>query len=120
MIDDKSTSSFIGTCGFQSINGHRAEIGVEIGTEHWGKGIALEVIDSLIMYGFSNLRLHRLQAFVCKNNTRSVRLFDRLGFQREGVLRDYIYLNHRNVTESVFVYSKLNTDCCESTQISRY
>jgi ribosomal-protein-alanine N-acetyltransferase len=43
----------------------------------------------VVAWGFAELGLARVQAFASPENDRSVRLLERLGFAREGVLRSY-------------------------------
>ena len=56
---------------------------------HWGLGIASEAARAVIGYGFTTMKLHRIQAHTIADNHRSVQLLERLGFRREGTLREY-------------------------------
>lgn len=47
-----------------------------------------EALGALISYAFENLALHRLEADIDPRNTASARSLERLGFQREGLLRE--------------------------------
>jgi [ribosomal protein S5]-alanine N-acetyltransferase len=42
---------------------------------------------------FRTLRLHRLEAACIPENNRSVRVLEKAGFQREGLLRSYLKIN---------------------------
>jgi RimJ/RimL family protein N-acetyltransferase len=66
----------------------RAEIGYAIGSDYWGKGYMNEALTALIAHAFEVLDLRRLEADVDPRNTRSIRTLERLGFQREGFLRE--------------------------------
>lgn len=66
----------------------RAEIGYILGREHWGNGYAGEAQRTAIEFGFSELGLHRIEADVDPGNAASLRSLERLGFVREGVLRE--------------------------------
>ena len=68
-------------------NGH-AELGYVLARTHWGKGLALEAGEQLIQHAFETLELRRLEAEVDPRNERSCRLLERLGFVREGYLRE--------------------------------
>jgi RimJ/RimL family protein N-acetyltransferase len=65
----------------------RAEIGYVLGREHWGQGLMLEAMRGFVDHAFGPLALRRLEADVDPRNSASVRLLDRLGFAREGLLR---------------------------------
>jgi RimJ/RimL family protein N-acetyltransferase len=66
----------------------RAELGFIIGREHWGRGYAGEAQRRVARFGFEELRLHRLEADTHPDNEASARSLERLGFRREGVLRE--------------------------------
>ena len=68
----------------------RAEVGYVLGIHHWGKGVMKEVMPALLRFGFEEMKLHRIEARVDPDNTASLRVLTRAGFQQEGVLRDNI------------------------------
>ncbi len=79
----------IGTCTLAGIcheNG-RAEVGFALGREHWGRRYASEALGVLLDHAFGALGLHRIEADVDPRNTPSLRTLERLGFLREGYLR---------------------------------
>jgi len=69
---------------------HRAEIGYELTPPHWGKGYISEAIFSVIEYIFSSTKLNRIEAKIHTENNRSISVLIRLGFRREGILREYV------------------------------
>lgn len=66
----------------------RAEIGYSLAAAHWGQGYARAALSLVIGHAFEPLGLHRLEADIDPRNEASCRLVERLGFQREGVLRE--------------------------------
>jgi RimJ/RimL family protein N-acetyltransferase len=66
----------------------RAEIGYALGREHWGKGYMNEALTAVLRYAFEELDLHRIEADVDPRNAASIKTLERLGFQREGYLRE--------------------------------
>lgn len=87
----------------------RGEIGLLIGDKrYWDKGVGREAITLMARFGFEELRLHRIEARVLTHNTRAQRVFERCGFQREGVLRGSHYLEGRY--HDVVMFSLLATD----------
>lgn len=79
----------IGTCTLAGIcheNG-RAEVGFALGRPHWGQRYANEALTVALDHAFGTLRLHRIEADVDPRNTPSLRTLERLGFVREGYLR---------------------------------
>ena len=78
----------------------RAQVGVEI----WSPidrrhGYAREALELLVGLAFDWLNLHRLEATINADNTASLALLEKVGFQREGVLRDRVFHEGRYVAE---------------------
>jgi len=71
----------------------RAELGYILGRRHWRQGYMLEALHALLTYAFTELQLHRLEADVDPRNAASIRTLERLGFQREGYLRERWQVN---------------------------
>jgi ribosomal-protein-alanine N-acetyltransferase len=100
----------IGTCGFNTLEtdrGRRGEIAYDLARAHWGRGVMAEVLPPLVAFGFLDLALHRLEAFVTAGNARSARLLERHGFTCEGVRREHAYWKGRYWDQ--LVYSRLAT-----------
>lgn len=70
-----------------------AELGYWLGPEHHGQGYGTEAAALLVSHAFDRLRLHRLSATVFAFNEPSVRLLERLGFVREGVQRESVFVD---------------------------
>lgn len=69
----------------------RCKIGLVIGEkQYWGQGYGTEAVRCAVDYGFSQLGLNRISAEVYATNPRSVRMLERAGFRREGVLHESI------------------------------
>jgi [ribosomal protein S5]-alanine N-acetyltransferase len=110
-IARKSDGLFLGMCGFHGFHqGYRAEVGYELGREHWNQGVMTEVMRTVVPFGFRELGLHRIQALVCCENAPSVHLLRKLGFREEGRLRHYIYIPHREMYEDATIFGLLRTD----------
>lgn len=80
----------IGTCTLShcDADNRRAEVGYALGRGHWGRGYMHEALTALVGYAFGTLGLHRLEADVDPRNAASIRSLERLGFRREGYLRE--------------------------------
>lgn len=87
-VDD--SPDLVGTCTLAQLDwtNERAEIGFALASRHWGQGIMPLAVSTLLDYAFSSLRLHRIEADVDPRNQRSLRLLERLGFERDGYLRE--------------------------------
>ena len=81
----------VGTCGYYGFHGwhRRGSLGYELARSYWRQGIMTEALDAIIGFGFRQVGLNRVQAVVMPGNEGSEKLLEKLGFQREGVLREY-------------------------------
>ena len=61
----------------------------------WGRGYATEAAEALVAFGFEKLGMHRICAFCDVDNGASVRVLEKAGFQREGLLRKHILIRGR-------------------------
>ena len=90
-IADAATDEMVGTIGLNHFDerNRRAEIGYQIVRRHWGQGIATAAGAALVAFGFETLSLNRIEATVLVGNDASMRVLEKLGFEREGLLRAY-------------------------------
>lgn len=89
VIVNNTSNMVIGTCvlfGYEEGNAS-AEIGYVLGRAHWGSGFMHEALTVLITHAFDAVGLRRLEAHIDSRNPASERVMARLGFTREGVLR---------------------------------
>ncbi|MGH3833396.1 MAG: GNAT family N-acetyltransferase [Pseudonocardiaceae bacterium] len=70
-----------------------AKLGFAIAAPHWGHGYALDAARTIIDFGFTTLRLHRISAAIGPDNAASIVIVTRLGFSEEGRLRDHVFTN---------------------------
>lgn len=66
----------------------RAEVGYSIRRDRWGQGLATEAVATLIAFAFDRLDIRRLEADAEPRNTASMRVLEKLGFVREGYMRE--------------------------------
>lgn len=94
-IERRSDGALIGTCTLFALHtaSRRAEVGYALGRPYWGAGYMVEALTALITYAFDTLDLHRLEADIDPRNAASARLLERLGFQKEGHLRERWIVN---------------------------
>ena len=58
--------------------------------EHCGRGLMTQAVRRVTQIAFDDLGLHRLEANIQPTNQASIRLVQRLGFEREGYSRSYL------------------------------
>lgn len=84
-----------GSIGFLYIDwgNKKTELGYWLGKEFEGLGLATKACACLIEHTFSDLQLHKVEIHVAPKNFKSKAIPERLGFTREGMIRDYELLN---------------------------
>ena len=70
----------------------RAEIGYAQAQAYWGNGYIHEALQALLSYAFNEMKMRRLEADVDPRNVGSIKTLERLGFKREGFLRERWYV----------------------------
>lgn len=86
----RTSNALLGTVTLVNLDfaNRRAEVGYALGRAHWGNGYINEALHALLEYAFGVLDLHRIEADVDPRNAASIKTLERLGFQREGYLRE--------------------------------
>ena len=89
-IFDAKDGKMIGGCGLNGINkmDKCANLGYWVRTGYTGRGVATTATLLLAKWGFEVLELKRIEIVVAVGNTRSLRVAEKVGAKREGVLRN--------------------------------
>lgn len=89
-LERRDSGELIGVCSlFQWVRPcRRAELGFGMHRAHWRQGLMHEALCELLRFGFDALELNRVEADVDPRNVASVRRLERLGFVKEGHLRE--------------------------------
>jgi len=99
-IATKDGDRLVGCAGLHNIDfkDRKASFGIMIGEpEEWGKGYGSEATALMIGHGFATLNLHRIWLHVYANNAHAITAYEKLGFKREGILRQDQYREGRYV-----------------------
>ena len=108
---ERASGKVIGACNFHSWHTphHRAEIGYAINDEsNKRQGYMREALPSVIRYGFEEMDLNRIEAFIGPQNEPSKKLVQRCGFVLEGVMREHYCKDGR--IEDSFIFSLLRRE----------
>ena len=101
----------VGTIGLLSIDrkNSKAEYYIAMGeTDYKGKGVAKKASKLILEYGFEKLGLNRIYLFTESGNIAAQRLFERVGFRREGIAKQDIKREERFVDRIMYGYLKEN------------
>lgn len=80
----------------------RAGVGILVLGEHQKSGVASEALRLCMQYAFKHLELHQLFANIPVGNEGSIRLFQKLGFERTGMQKDWIRNNGKFVDVGMY------------------
>lgn len=83
-------------------------VGYWIGERHAGRGLMTDAVKVLCRFGFDTLRLHRIEAACIPGNARSIRVLEKAGFEREGLLRSYLRIN--GFWQDHYLYARIADD----------
>jgi len=94
-IDRFSDHAFVGWCSLARWNPafRSASMGYCLNEAAWGHGYATEAARALLQWAFDTLDLNRVQAETDTRNAASARVLEKLGFVREGTLREDCIVN---------------------------
>ncbi len=111
IMEEKDTYEVLGRIGFHTwyVHHNRAEIGYGMLKEEYkGRGYMTEALKPVLEYGFDVLHLNRVEAFIGPRNMASIKLVERFGFVKEGLLREHYCKN--NAYEDSACYSLLKSE----------
>ena len=98
----------VGGIGFKvgtDISRLSAEVGYWLGEDYWGRGLMTGAMRATCDWAFDNYRVIRLFATVFPQNVASIRVLEKSGFEREGLMRRSA-IKHEVVLDQV-LYSKV-------------
>ena len=90
-VETLEDGQYIGNIGLYEIDwkNRKAEYGILIGDKTaWGKGYGLDASMALLEFAFRELNLHRIYLHVLAHHERAIHLYEKVGFQTEGRLRE--------------------------------
>lgn len=107
--DAVESLQIIGVCNFTNIvRGpfQACNLGYSIAERYQGQGLMREILEAAIDYMFEQRDLHRIMANYIPENRRSGKLLSSLGFEKEGLAKDYLSIAGR--WQDHILTSKLN------------
>lgn len=117
-LETREGSEFLGSCTLFDFvpQCRRAELGYALTSARWGRGYMHEALVALLGHGFDALHLNRVEADVDPRNLASTKCLERLGFRREGLLRER-WIVGGEVSDSG-LYGLLRTDWMDKREPS--
>jgi ribosomal-protein-alanine N-acetyltransferase len=95
-ISLKNEPEIIGFCKCEiEIPKVRADLGYDLSHKYWNMGIMTETLGAVIKFAFQTLNVNRIEVSVATENNSSIRVLEKLGFAKEGILRERCYMSNR-------------------------
>ncbi len=109
-IDLIETKQFIGLIALNlgKPNYRIAEVWFKIHAAYWNNGYTTEALQKLLHFGFSELKLHRIEAGCAAENTASAKVLEKAGMIKEGMKRKILPI--RGVWKDNYFYAILEED----------
>ena len=109
-IELKQNNSIIGHIHLMEIDvlHRKAQIGFVLSKSYWNKGIMTEALISVLEYSFETLGLNRLEGLCISSNPAAIRVLEKVGMKKEGVLREYLF--QKGTIWDVAVYAILKKE----------
>ncbi|MBP6151877.1 MAG: GNAT family N-acetyltransferase [Candidatus Methylopumilus sp.] len=99
----KAGADFVGICGFTSINYHdqNAEFSLYIAPAYQKLGYGEDALRTLVKHGFDAFNFQRIWGETFEFN-HAAKMFERIGFKKEGVLRSSYYREGRHIDSYIY------------------
>ncbi|CAM2769220.1 GNAT family protein [Saccharomonospora xinjiangensis] len=92
-VDPTGSDRVVGITRLQRTHPHSGRLVYAIAHAYQGRGYAGDAVRTVLDFAFGQLGLHRVTAAVGPDNRAGLALVERVGFTREGVLRDHVHTN---------------------------
>src|SRR5262245_30817232 len=83
-------------------------LAIGLGSEFQGQGYGYEAMNLTLQFAFNEINLHRVQLTVFSYNIAAIRLYEKLGFQREGVFREFMQRDGQRY--DMYLYGLLSSE----------
>lgn len=107
-IELKASGKVIGTCNFHTVEDDTAQLGFVLNPAYQHQGYMSEAVEMLLEMGFEILGLRRITAMHMDGNIACQRLLVRLGFVKEGILREAV--TRKDEALNMHLYSLLKRE----------
>ena len=94
----------VGACSVTvtSVEHRRGVMGYVVARAHWGRGYATEAAAGVLRFARADLGLARVEATCRPGNVASQRVLQKIGMQREGLLRSHLLVRGRREDSLLF------------------
>ena len=86
-----------------------AELGYSLNPNYWGNGLIVEAAEAVLDYGFNVLKVKRIEVSTFETNHQSIRVCEKLGLVKEGILRNS-YMRYDGLIFNKVMFSITDTE----------
>lgn len=86
---------------------HNGTLGISLRKKYWGIGLGSEIMDYLINWAKSNKITKKINLLVREDNIRGVKLYEKFGFEKEGILKKDTCVNgiyYNTIAMGLYIY----------------
>lgn len=118
MCESTNPGYVLGTIGLWKFDfeSRRGEVGYMLNQRYQAKGFMSEALNRVLIYGFDELNLHSIEARVDDENLASIKVVEKAGFIREGLLRENVL--NKGQFRSDIIYSLLKKNFKPAQSVS--
>ena len=98
MFGIEEKGKLLGVCGLTYIDwkNRHSELSIYLSKKNWQQSVqGKEVIELMLKYGFGEINLHRIYVEIFEIATENIRLFKKLKFKREAILREKLWRDNK-------------------------
>lgn len=107
-IEDQKTGKYIGGCSINEVDWKNSKVvvGIFIGdTDYRSKGYGTDAMNTLVKFIFEQMNINKVKLGVYSFNQRAIRCYEKVGFKKEGILKEELFRNgqyHDIIEMSIF------------------
>jgi len=79
--------------GIKERTAHRATIGITVAKRFWRLGVGRKLMQMMMTYARTSEKISKLELLVHQDNKGAIKLYEDLGFKREGVIQRYFLID---------------------------
>lgn len=111
-LEDKNSGKLIGLISLHHLEfwNYKAEVGYILNEDYWNQGLTTEAVAKLIDEAMNHWGLHRIEAAIHPGNAPSIRVVEKLGFEKEGYRKEAAFDREKNCYQDRLMYAVIGEE----------
>ncbi len=80
-------------------NGHNSELAISVKKDYWNKGVGSAMMEELLQFARDHQTIRNVSLGVKADNYNAIKLYEKFGFRKIGVHKDYFFINNQYYDE---------------------